>query len=973
MTATLLQGILDGFGYGLLAVGLVLVYRINRFVNAAHAQLGVVASLLLAKLVLDHDWSYWPALAVAVLAAVGAAVLIERLVISRLQERSGITLFIVSTGLAQILLALAYVKTLRPSPSAVVNEGYPVPFRISFDVAGLQVQSQHVLILILAPTITLAIAAGLRWTSLGKALRAAAANPEAARLAAIPVRRLATGVWALAGVLSAVTALLQAPNQATFSLQALGPGLLLRALAAAALAGFSSLGGAFLAAVGLGVVQGILLGVTREGGTTEVIMFGITLVALYIRRDVLVDRRGSAPALDARTVIAVPDIVRNLPLVRWNRQVLWSVTTFVVVMLPLLPPLHSPGSRFLLSLVAIFALIGVSLTVLTGWSGQVSLGHMAIVGVACFAAARLAEHGWSLGELLITCGALGAVVAVAIGAPTLKSQGIAMAITSLGFALVASEWLLRQPWLAGTPGATSEPLRMPVIGAITSQLGTYYTSAIVLGLMLTSCAALRATRVGRLLLAVRDNEPAAEAFGISAARTRLVGLALSGWIAGMAGVLWLQAWRTSDVTQFSPDASFVILAVPAIGGLDSLAGAVAGAVFVFGVPFLTQDLIKSIFSNSLGFTLLLSGVGLVATQLQFPGGAADAARRAWQRLLNRMARELGALDTGDAAPETGHPDPFGTDAVATTSGPRVSLASTAGPTPTTPIQFESGPVVQTKDVVVRFGGITAVDGVSVEVGRNEIVGLIGANGAGKTTLFNAIAGAVKPTSGEIALNGVPVNHLPAHGRNRLGLGRSFQDARLFPGLTVTETIQVGLARRHRTGSVAALLGLPNASAVERRCRDEAAEIIARFGLAPWSEVPVSRLSTGTRRVCDFAAQFAARPAVLLLDEPTAGIAQRDAEAFGQTILDIQQELGCSVLIIEHDLPLLLGLTNRLYAMESGRIIAEGTPDVVRNDARVIASYLGTTPGAIERSGGVGVRGGASASSDAHRSARVRTM
>ena len=249
-------------------------------------------------------------------------------------------------------------------------------------------------------------------------------------------------------------------------------------------------------------------------------------------------------------------------------------------------------------------------------------------------------------------------------------------------------------------------------------------------------------------------------------------------------------------------------------------------------------------------------------------------------------------------------------------------------------------------VSVAFGGNRAVSDVSLTVGRDEIVGLIGTNGAGKSTLMNAIGGFV-PSSGRVELLGEDVSTSSPVSRAAAGLGRTFQAATHFPELTVRQTVQVALEARRRSSFLRTALFLDGP--VERRQRAEADELIAFLGLGRYADAYISDLSTGTRRIVELAGLLAVDAKVLCLDEPTAGVAQRESEAFGPLIQEIRRELSASVLIIEHDMPLIMSISERVYCLESGTVIAEGEPDAVRNDPLVIASYLGTDIRAIDRS------------------------
>jgi ABC-type branched-subunit amino acid transport system ATPase component len=243
----------------------------------------------------------------------------------------------------------------------------------------------------------------------------------------------------------------------------------------------------------------------------------------------------------------------------------------------------------------------------------------------------------------------------------------------------------------------------------------------------------------------------------------------------------------------------------------------------------------------------------------------------------------------------------------------------------------------------------AVDGVTLHVDAGEIVGLIGANGAGKSTLMNAVGGFV-PSTGSVMLLGEEVADKSPGYRASLGLGRTFQSATLFPELTVNETLLVALEARTNSGILLSALGLPKTRRRNRAALAEVSELVTFLGLDRYRETYISDLSTGTRRIVELAGLLALDAKVLCLDEPTAGLAQRETEAFGPLIGAIQRELSAAVLLIEHDMPLIMGISGRVYCLETGGIIAEGAPGALREDPKVIASYLGTDERAIVRSG-----------------------
>jgi len=916
-TGAWVLGLLNGLTIGLLAVGLVLVYKSNRFLNLAHAQLGTLSALLLAKWALDWNWSWWAAFALAVVAGLVTGLLVERLLVGPLRRRtkSPIRLLLLSLGVSQLLLALTYIPGLAPDPNKATS--YPQPFHPDLHIGDVAFTGMYVLTAILVPVLVAGLALFMRYSVMGKQIRAAANNPDAARLCGISVGRVSAVTWGLAGAFSAVSAVLQAPTQPSFNVASLGPYLLMLTLGAAAFGAFVSLPGALAGGLLIGLVSQ-LVSATRSSGTeAELAVFVLILLIVLVRGRAIArafDLGGAA--VDERPIVRMPESLRGSAFIRYHRAWLVLGALALAAVWPQLPYFHTTGHEFLLSLIPIYALVGVALTMLLGWGGQVSLGHFAVVGLGAYLAARWSAHGWSLTALCLVIGLIGAVAMVVVGLPALRVRGLTLAVTTMGFAVISTDWLLRQSWVGSNQpfGLTVRSPRLaPGLGTPHSQLAVYYVAIVVLALAVAAGSALRRSMPGRLIVAVRDNERASASFGVTPATVKLAVLAVSGFFAAVGGVLWADAWKAVSPIQFTADVSIAVIAIPVIGGLGSLGGAVLAAGLLYGVTFFVGPHVSSLFGDfghNLGFSLFLAGAGETLTLMTFPTGLAGAVQGRWQSYLDRRAA-------------------------------RAEMAE-AGVDRTLPLRVDG--------VRVRFGGVVALDEPDIFVRPGEIVGLIGTNGAGKTTLMNVISGVIKPEQGCVSLFGTDVVDLAPDFRAAFGLSRSFQDASLFAGLTVTETIQVATARRHKVGVLSAMVRAPWVRASERRARGEAQEIVERFGLGPWADARASELSTGTRRICDLAAQVAARPKLVLLDEPTAGVAQREAEAFGPLLRRIRDELDCAVLIVEHDMPLLMGLCSRVYALEAGRVIAEGTPEEIRNNPNVVASYLGTEDAAITRSG-----------------------
>jgi branched-chain amino acid transport system ATP-binding protein len=252
------------------------------------------------------------------------------------------------------------------------------------------------------------------------------------------------------------------------------------------------------------------------------------------------------------------------------------------------------------------------------------------------------------------------------------------------------------------------------------------------------------------------------------------------------------------------------------------------------------------------------------------------------------------------------------------------------------------PLLRTRDVTLHFGGIAALNEVDISVEPGEIVGLLGPNGAGKSTLFNVISGFLKPDHGRVLFAEEEINHLLPYERVAVGIGRTFQHVKLFRNLTVYENLLVAQHRHLTSGSFAAMLRLPNWRRDEELARSRVDEILELVDLKPWRDARPSELSYGTTRFLELASVTSLRPKVLLLDEPASGIQQKEVEALGPLLQRLRDEHGCAILLIEHDMGLLMSVSERIYALDFGKVIAEGTPDEIVSNDKVLESYLGRT-------------------------------
>jgi ABC-type branched-subunit amino acid transport system permease subunit len=453
----------------------------------------------------------------------------------------------------------------------------------------------------------------------------------------------------LAGLLSAITAILASPDRANAFSQALGPQLLLRALAAALIAAMTSFTVAFIAGVGLGVIESILLWNLHQTSTVELIMFGILLVALVARVRALRtgprDEERSSWSFGAATARLAGNDVRETV-----RRI--SVVGAAAVFL-LLPIVLDNSRAFLVSRIFVYAIVAVSLTILTGWSGQLSLGHFALVAVGAVVTARLLPHV-SILLILPIAGVITAVVAILVGLPALRIRGLYLAVTTLGLALVMQVSVLNTPcpripltdWhvCTGLPMPASTFVSRPGLFGIqlAPQRTTYYFVFAVLALTLAVARVWRDHGVARDLLAVRDNEITAAAMGIRVTRTKLLAFALSGFLAGVAGVCFALVTQRFQAATFDPSVSILLVTMVIIGGLGSIEGAVLGAAYLIGIP--------AAFGSGTTVQFITSGVGLTAFILFLPGGLAEVLHRIGDGVARLAGSGLLRSDWWRAAP-----------------------------------------------------------------------------------------------------------------------------------------------------------------------------------------------------------------------------------------------------------------------------------------------------------------------------------
>jgi ABC-type branched-subunit amino acid transport system ATPase component/ABC-type branched-subunit amino acid transport system permease subunit len=1193
--AIVVRGLIIGGLTALVALGMALIYRANRIVNFAQADLGFAPTVLAFLLLTEADLPYPVAVLVGLAAAVLLGAATERLVVRRFARSPRLLVTIATIGLSQVLAAAALLLP-RLWDVPLVGGSIEPPFDVTRQIGNLRFDANDLLGLVLTPVAVVLVTLFLRRSDAGVAIRASADNADRASLLGVPVNRLQTVVWTMTAALAFAAVFLRSGILDLPTDTALGFGILLRALVALLLGRMTNLAAVASSAVALGALE---LGVEWNHGfeLMEPVLGVVVALALVVRwREARAGGDGETGDASAWTaaeaVRPVPAALARLSEVRVARAGALAALAAVALALP---AVLSTAQVFKASALLIYAILGLSLVVLSGWAGLVSLGQVALFAVgAAVGGAVVTSWDVDLVVALVLAAVAGAAVATVIGVPALRLRGLSLAVATFAFALATTSYLLDPGRFDWVPDTRVD--RAPLLGGfdVSSETQMYYLALAVLVAVVAALRGVRAGRFGRALMALRDNERAAQAYAIDPVRTQLAAFALSGAIAALAGALFVHHERSFDPTSYSPIENLAVFTMVVVGGMSTATGAVLGALFLLGgrwfldtewqflasgvgvllillvapgglagllyeardrwlravasrravsvpgysaaapapapavlapevgvqtptsgartsgadvaddvlldvvgveagyggVPVLAGvdldvrrgEAVALLGTNGAGKSTLLRAIsGLVPVQsgavrfdgvdlagrpahviaaqgvVQMPGGSgvfpgltvAENLRVAgWLHRRDRHAVEAGVRRTHERFPLLGERADSragdlsggqqqmlalamsvlvrpkllmidelslglapavvaqllrfvdqlrdeGTTLVVVEqsvnvaldladravflergevrfSGPArelldrpdllrsVFLGSASRGTPGTPPGTAPGggpgggegqPVLRLEGLSVAFGGVHAVDGVSFDVGKGEIVGVIGPNGAGKTTLFDLISGFVPADGGRVLLRGRDVTGLRAPARARRGLGRSFQDARLFASLTVEESIAAALERWVAVGDpLSAAFHLPNAIDSEFAVAQRVAELIDLLGLGPYRSLFVGELSTGTRRIVDLACLLAHKPRAVLLDEPAAGIAQREVEQLPPLIRRIRDETGASLVIVEHDIPLVEEVADRLVAMDQGRVVAVGPPAGVLTDPAVLRSYLGEDQAAINRSG-----------------------
>ena len=866
-----------GAAVALAGQGVVQIYRGSGVLNFAHGAMALGSAQLFVWAWADHGVPL--ALAIALAAGAGASVglLTHLLVMRPLRRASQLVRIIATIGVMQILMQSSQLTF--GGESRFVDSFLPVgPWRVGDYV----IPKSSLVILAIALALTALLWVTMAFSRFGAATRAIADNELIARSLGHSPDVIAALNWSLGGALAGLAGVMLVPAGLSIASVLL---ITVPAFAAAVLGGFRSYLVTTAGAIAIAMVQSIFtFQAVREGWPASIAPATPFVVVVLV----LLARSTALPTRD-ESVARLPRVATTPP-----RRMAAAVAVGAVLLTLTAP--EDLSNALITTMVA--AIIGLSLVVVTGLSGQISLAQYALAGIGAVTAARTSEQlGWPFVVCLgvgVTAAALGGAV---FAVPAIRARGPVLAVVTIGLGLAVQQGVLSDiDVTGGFNGAT--PVERPSLFGLEVDAVDHPNryAALLVGCFLCLAflvANLRRTRVGRRLLAVRNNERAATALGISVPIAKLYAFTLAAAIAGVGGVLMAFRFDAVQYGQFTFFRSLEILSFVLIGGIGFVLGPLVGAA---GVPngllaYLADDV-----GNLERWLLLGSGALLIVTLIKLPNG-----------LMATIATALEARRAGPVL-EPGLP-----------------------PEAVTP------EALLLRDLTVRYGSVIALDRVSVTVEPGRVVGLIGANGAGKTTLVDAVSGFTPLAAGSISLGDNDLTRSSTTRRARSGVGRCFQSIELFDDLTVRDNILAAtdVVRPHHW--LTALIA-PARADLDPQTR----AIVDELGISDLLEEFPHSLSHGQRRLVGVARALASRPSVLLLDEPAAGLDTSETHRLGQAIRSLADG-GLGILLIEHDVQLVVAVSDRVTAMDFGRTIYDGPPTGVLDDPSIRSAYLGVAP------------------------------
>ena len=932
-----------GFGsiYAALSMGVVITYRgtgIINFATGAMAMWGAyvfdelsdTGDLVLPVVIVRHRVSlggssgtvpFATAIVLAVLSCSLVGLMVHFLVFRPLRRAPILARVVASVGVLlviQALIVMHFTSSARVVSPILPSE--PVSF------AGISFSRDRLWLTAVVLVTAVAVWAWFRFTRLGLATRASAENERAISLARYSPQVLAGSTWVLSGTVVGFLIILTSPivtlNPLTYVLA------IVPALAAAVIGRLSSIGVTVTAALGLGVFQSIIVYQTTNPwwpdwaitGLSHALPFGVIVIALFGLGE-------SLPTRGAVEVDALPEVIR--PKMRP------AVIAAVVLATGVLTVVTQGSYRLGVITSMIMTIVMLSLVVLTGLVGQISLAQAAIAGAAGFALSKLGDSmgiPFPISPLLAAL--LATVFGVLVGIPALRIRGAQLAVVTLSGAVALEEFVFRNPSITGMFGnPISDPTLFGMnLGVREGRNLARVEFGILVLVMVTVCAIavgnLARSATGRRFLAVRSNERAGASVGISVAKTKLLAFGIASFLAGVGGSFIGYSRGQLSAESFAVLIGLSFLALAYLCGITSVAGAIIAGVFApLGIGYVVADRAASVGR----WYQFLAGIGLVLTAIFFPEGVAGAYRANLAKLRALRARRRAVAAARGGSRSTAELPDAGTG-----SGESPVPAGLAiEERPVRRPSFDTAPVVlNVESLTVRFGGLRAVDGVSLRLREGEIVGLIGPNGAGKTTIIDALTGFV-PSRGRITFVDRELASEAPHHRAQLGLTRTWQSVELFGDLSVRENVQVA-DERASIRSVLADMVVP--SRPSDLSRVDAA--LALVGLTDDAEVRPHNLSLGRQKLVGVARALACSPRVVLADEPAAGLTNAESRALGRRLTDVASG-GVAILLIDHDMGLVLEVCDYIYVLDFGRIIAQGTPAEIRVNEDVVEAYLGS--------------------------------